>query len=82
MRDSQDGTGCGGRTLSASGDETMFGVVVSHMAKVFRPNFAAGVTDPERAGRHEHDTREYGSDLPQSGPGPGRSRRTPARSRT
>jgi hypothetical protein len=27
----------------------MFGVVVSRMAKVFRPNFAAGVADPERA---------------------------------
>jgi hypothetical protein len=32
----------GGRTLSANGDKTMFGVVVSRMAKVFKPNFAAG----------------------------------------
>jgi hypothetical protein len=32
----------GGRTLSASGDKTMFGVVVSRMAKVFKPKFAAG----------------------------------------
>jgi hypothetical protein len=32
----------GGRTLSASGDKTMFGVGVSRTAKVFKPNFAAG----------------------------------------
>jgi hypothetical protein len=32
----------GVRTLSANGDKTMFGVVVSRMAKVFKPNFAAG----------------------------------------
>jgi len=32
----------GGRTLSANGDKTKFGVVVSRMAKVFKPNFAAG----------------------------------------
>jgi hypothetical protein len=31
-----------GAPLSASGDKTMFGVVVSRMAKVFKPNFAAG----------------------------------------
>ena len=32
----------GGRTLSANGDKTMFSVVVSRMAKVFKPDFAAG----------------------------------------
>jgi lipoprotein signal peptidase len=43
MRDRRMAGAAGGRTLSGSGDKTMFGVVVSRMAKMSKPNFADGV---------------------------------------
>jgi hypothetical protein len=46
IRDRLNGEGCWRRTLSSSGDKTMFGVVVSRLVKMFKPNLAAGVGDP------------------------------------